>query len=828
MRIWKRILSIVLATGLVLGLCACKKEGGGILGGNNGAVNADANVALAKEYVYSLKEFDFAKVTEGKMDCAVQRISKVGEQVYIVLRAYDEEWQAAYYLISMNVDGSDMKSVELPVASVETAETAETDKGENASEETPAADNTSVENDMSLDEDFYQGYVYEETTCNNFLITDEGIYANKTYYYEDYSELENYTSIRKEYLCQWDFEGNVVKDIALEQISGDGTTWFYVNTIVPLSNDKVALLISGNENGKIVVDAKGTVSELTAVEALDKFLTNGNYSAVMPDGRFLFTYYNDDWTKLYEVIYDFQNNTATAEYPLPATLAYNGLSNLCIDTNGDMMYSNGQGVFKYHPGDVEAQQMMSFVNSDLSISYLEGILSVDSTSFIGVYSVYDDATGQRFLEGGLFTKVNPENIPDKEVLVLGGNYISSEIEKRVIAYNKSSSTHRIVLKDYSQYNTNDDYMAGTTQLNNDIISGNMPDILIVDSYNMPVENFAAKGLLADIGALISKDEELSKKEYMNNVFEACKIDGKLYEIVPTFSVSTFIGKTSLVGERSGWTMQEAQTLLAGMPEGTNLFGDMTRSAYFNQVMEFCGSDFVDVSTGKCSFDSEAFIALMEFAMTLPEEFGDDYYGEDWYAKYETQYRENRTVLANCYINSMDTMVYSINGSFGEDVSYVGMPTSSGQGSVIYTYESYALAANSKHLDEAWSFMRYYLTDEYQDTLSWQLPVGRTQFDTMLQKTTKNPVYIDENGKEEEYEYTYYINGENIVIDPLTQDQVTKLDEFVSSVTTRAYYNQDISNIVNEEMEAFYQGQKSAKEVAGIIQSRAQLFVNENR
>ncbi len=548
----------------------------------------------------------------------------------------------------------------------------------------------------------------------------------------------------------------------------------------------------------------------------------------MPDNQILITYYGEDWNDMYVVTYDIKSDSLNESFQLPSSIAYNGMGNLNVDKNGDLLYSNTQGLFKYHIGDTEPQQIMSFVNSDLYINNLSNVLPVDEEHFVGIYSEYDEESYINVVGGGLFTKVNPADIPDKTVLVLGGSYIPSDMRKRVVEYNKASSTHRIVLRDYSQYNSYDDYMAGYNQMNNDIISGKMPDILIVDSYGMSLENYISKGLLADIDALIAKDEELSGTEFVQNVFEACRVDGKLYEIIPSFNVRTYIGKTSIVGDRSGWTLDEAKQLLASMPEGTSLFGDMTRESFFSTVMQMRGSDFIDVSTGKCNFNSDEFIALMEFAKTLPEQMEEDYYEGDWYTAYESQYRENRTILSGCYISSMENMVYSINGSFGEDVTYVGFPNEGGQGSVIATNTSYAIAAGSADLDAVWEFMRYYLTDEYQNTLEWQLPVNRKRFDELAEKATKKPTYEDENGVEVEDNYTYWINDEELILDPLTAEQLDRLKSFVSSVTKRAYYNEDVMNIISEEMDAFYQGQKSAKDVAGIIQSRAQLFVNENR
>lgn len=73
-----------------------------------------------------------------------------------------------------------------------------------------------------------------------------------------------------------------------------------------------------------------------------------------------------------------------------------------------------------------------------------------------------------------------------------------------------------------------------------------------------------------------------------------------------------------------------------------------------------------------------------------------------------------------------------------------------------------------------------------------------------------------------------MNGESIELDPMTQEQIDQVVAFIESVNTRSYYNQDISKILEEEVEAYFTGQKSAQEVAQVIQSRAQIYVSENR
>ena len=50
---------------------------------------------------------------------------------------------------------------------------------------------------------------------------------------------------------------------------------------------------------------------------------------------------------------------------------------------------------------------------------------------------------------------------------------------------------------------------------------------------------------------------------------------------------------------------------------------------------------------------------------------------------------------------------------------------------------------------------------------------------------------------------------------------------IESIKKHPYLNDDIMNIINEDMGAFFSGQKSAQEVAGIIQNRVQLYVDVN-
>ena len=88
-------------------------------------------------------------------------------------------------------------------------------------------------------------------------------------------------------------------------------------------------------------------------------------------------------------------------------------------------------------------------------------------------------------------------------------------------------------------------------------------------------------------------------------------------------------------------------------------------------------------------------------------------------------------------------------------------------------------------------------------------------------------YIDENGNEVVVEDTYWIGGEEVVIAPLTQEEIDGYIEYMKTVNHVYSLNADILNIITEDAAIFFAGQKTAAEVAKTIQSRANIFLAEN-
>ena len=773
---------LVLTTLLGLTGCGGEKSVEGEVGGWG-----EDNAALAKEFVYTEQMLE---LPETLGNASVQQVTQMDSNIYAVWEIYGNEEmpESKLRLMSMKEDGSNIQFKDVQISSE--AE--------------------------SFDVHTYVGFTH-------FAFSGDKLFGIKEHYALADAELAGGADATEKKLCCWDLEGSLVweKNLELEGVEGSNTD---VWKLLSNADGGVSIVSGGNSVEIETFTAKGEFKERIPLSTIDRTLSGLNDLFVGKEGTLLYTYVDEkkDSTMWLNVLELSKKSIGEAKQ-LPDSFRSQGYRSIVAgEEQTDVVYTTTTGVYAIGKGEITECQWMNFINSNVPTTNMNHIILLDETQFIGFY--FDDYSHAQKVS--IFTKTNADEVMDKTVLVLAGYYVPHEVKSRVVQFNKTNPEYRIVIKEYHTYDTMEDGMAGYNRLNMDIMERGLPDILIVDSY-FPVSSYISKGLLADIDELIAADEELSKTEFMDNVFDAYRVDGKLYYVTPSFSVKTLVGKASLVGERTSWTMEEMMELMASMPEGTQLIGELTRSRFVQMMMQYCGNDFVDMETGKCNFDSENFIAMLEYARRIPEDIDWSEYGDDYWETQDSQYRENRTLLAECEVSNVRYVNDYINGYFGEEISYIGFPSNTGNGAVVEAGEQYLISAKSENIDGAWEFVRYYLTEEYQKELL-MLPVNKDVFVERAIEATRNPYTVDRNGNKTEYEYKLSIGGESVVLPNMTEEQVNEFVEFVENIDKCVYYDEDIEAIINEEVASFLADQKSAAEVAKIIQSRVELYVNENR
>ena len=784
-----RWISMILAASLLLSAC------GGGAGGNDTDVSRTNKNAVFKEEanIFPLEEGD------------VSQLAVEGDTIYVEQYIYDYNQPQARSEVAVEAvaETTTVAAETLPAEEVIVTEDADLVEEDIYNAPTTIRKITGYTMDGTVTSQFSQE-MGMNSGAGTFAADSEGNIYSIIYQYATY---EGDDTTDKIYLTACGPDGTEKWKIHMNENMAEGE-YFYASSIYCNDNNQIIL---DSSRGIEIYDNQGN-----PVKLIEKENANEARLFRMRDGKFAFI--TSDGNSAYIQTLDIQNGVYGEKVNLPFNYyRYQVMSGL----QHDIYISDDYGIYGYNIGDTEITKVMDYISSDFSSNYLYQISFVDENTFVAYY--YNDGVVL-----SKFTKVAPEDVVDKTDLVIGCYYLDYKVKQKLVDFNKNNQEYRLNIRDYAIYDTMDDYTQGLTRLNADIVSGDVPDIMILNNQ-MPFNSYISKGVFADLNTFLEKDTELRKEDLLPNILEALSSEDGLYRIAPSFSVTTFVGKTADVGEEPGWTMDEALALLASKPEGTQLLSEITSSSFLYYTIWICGEQYVNWDTGECFFDSEGFIKTLEYAKTLPTEI--DYSAvmddESYWQEMETQYRNGKTILSLQYLSGFRDYNYAKQGVFGEDITLVGFPVDEGMGAGLNLNSSMAISALSKNQDVAWEFVKSFFTEEYQEALEYDFPVRVSSLKKLEEKAWEKPYYLDENGNKQEYDDYFYVNGIEIPVEPMTPDETAVFMDYLMSLNKLCINDETLNNIIQEETAGYFAGQKTAEEVASVIQSRAKIYVNEN-
>ena len=676
---------------------------------------------------------------------------------------------------------------------------------------------------IAKDGTFDKEYRIEMGNNSNFLFLSLDEAANLYCINNTYGPIEGTEKYEDAYyLEKRTLEGEVLYSVKLNdvpQIAELTQEYLYINSMVMLPDQGIYISVMGS---LAKFDTDGNFEKMISnidAESLSAF--EGGILLRLHDGRVASFLYEEAGMRV--ALVDLDNGKIIGEkYKLPGnSYEYSFYAGLGYD----LYLVNNDGVYGYNIGGADKTMLMNYVDSDCGFYNIYNLIPLSETEFIGMYN--DINMGNQRL--ARFTKVPPEEVKEKQVITLACTGTDFEITKEVIKFNKKSEDYRISVLNYSSmYGTEEDYSAGVNRLNTDIVSGKVPDIILLDS-RMPVDSYISKGLFEDLLPYIEKDDEMAPEDFMPNIIQAYSKDGKLYRLVPSYSIQTLVAKSAEVGKERGWTVQEAMDIWASKPEGTEFVTSMTRDNMLWYCMSMSSGQFIDWNTGKCNFNTDEFVKMLEFFAMFPEEITETTFDDDYWINYDSMWREGKVLTSMTSIGDFRNYNYTEKGIFGEDMTIIGFPSGNEDGSAIMANREFAMSSKSKFKDGAWEFLRVFLLDEYQlSDENWGLPLSIKALDQMGEEAAKRPSYTDEDGNVIEYDDTYYMNNMEIVIEPMTAEEVEEFKQQLYSFTQTYTADENLINIIKEESAAYFSGQKPAKDVADIIQSRVQIYVNETR
>ncbi|MBQ1265007.1 MAG: extracellular solute-binding protein, partial [Oscillospiraceae bacterium] len=484
------------------------------------------------------------------------------------------------------------------------------------------------------------------------------------------------------------------------------------------------------------------------------------------------------------------------------------------------------------------EKIVDWMDCDIDSGSVQQVMVLEDGRIAGLMREYNEAEERDVCSLVLLSRVDPSTLPVKTPLTLACMWLDWDLRTQIIAFNRTSDKYRILINEYSQYATADDYNAGLTKLNTEIISGKIPDMLY--TADLPIAQYAGQGLLEDLMPYLEADAELSADDLMQNVLEAVKTDGKLYQTFAEFSIETAAALEKVVGEYDTWTLDEVRDAMSKLePDATIFDVGYTQSSVLTSCVQRNLGSFIDWQTGTCSFDSDEFKTYLEFAKEFPKEFSwEEYDWEDYVDSY-TALRSGKQLLIPAYLGNLENYLWML-ASVQDEIRFVGYPTQSGQGSCFTGVSGISITSSCKDKDGAWSFARKFFTEDYQQSREWYgLPSNANVFNQRVNEAMTveyeldadgNPV-LDENGEQvviPKVSYWSESSDEPYTIDAMTQEHLDLFMELYNSVHSVYSSNEAVFEIINEESQYFFEGQRSVDDVASMIQNRVSLFVAEQR
>lgn len=300
--------------------------------------------------------------------------------------------------------------------------------------------------------------------------------------------------------------------------------------------------------------------------------------------------------------------------------------------------------------------------------------------------------------------------------------------------------------------------------------------------------YAAKGYLADLEPLLQQDEEFSMDDLIPRCVELLRETyGGMYVLPYAFYARTIMAPREYVGEDMGWTLEEFCNMANSLPDDVTLWSSGA-DTLLSMILSTNGSRFVDYEAGTCDFENQTFIDLLNVCRdrcTEDDDTEDDLLQVIPIMGQFAQFTYNNLLPAKAAGKTM-----------------IGYPGAEGNGMCLTFQQCMSITASAKHPDAAWQFLRMFLSDDVQKETHIFTPIREDIYQELENDMVKNNP------------------------DEATQEEYAEAIAMPYDAGCVMVYDDPAMEIALEEAAAFFAGDKTAEDTAGVIQSRVSIYLGE--
>ena len=485
---------------------------------------------------------------------------------------------------------------------------------------------------------------------------------------------------------------------------------------------------------------------------------------------------------------------------LPSSLKY-WIKAADKDSNYDFIAANIEGIYGYSYQTKKSTPFFQWIKLNVVIqdgSFLDfSCLEKDSFAVL-TYNPKGSGLQLLIVEPQENNKKQQEK---KELVLYNYDRNNSSINYGIIAWNQQREDYEISIK------------TDISQLSLDIVSGDGPDILYFPYESSTFDDYVKKGYFMNYDTLMEQmPEGLQKKDLLENLITIYEETyGGLYFLPVSFTVEVLAGSKKNFPEKKQWTLKEFNTLMKKhapikFMAGSDLLTE--KQPLFDKLFFHCLPNFYNPTSG---LNVEKFKELLNFTM-------------QWTS--DENKTENQSLLYSEVIFGMSgwhNTLKNIEAIYGKNkFQLLGYPCETGTGISIIEKGVFAIVAN-KNSSIAWDFVQSFFSYKVQKNLELpaneerpysighNFPVRKDSFEKQFQELKSPKRY---QGLEKKYS--------------ATKKEIDMLKSYIECADKIYSEDYNLNNIVSDELNAYFHGDKDQEDILHIIENRVNLYSKEHK
>ena len=437
----------------------------------------------------------------------------------------------------------------------------------------------------------------------------------------------------------------------------------------------------------------------------------------------------------------------------------------------------------------------------------------------------------------------------------------TSIEEYIAAFNESSKEYKIK----SVYYTSDGTLSANNELIRDILTGNIPDMVLLGS-DISAEAFAGLDIFLDLYEFMDKDEAYTRDAFVPCVLEPFEADdGTLPYLTIRYSLATIAGPTHSIGDIDHWTIDDMYKLNRSLGRDEYLTSYAARVKFdpsqkmLEQLLPFMIGEMIDYEKETANFGDTlpSLLKLCREVKLYTESDVEPSMYTDGMLK--TRFEK----IQNLYGFLKTRYSYFI----GSGTAYAGYPTDGASGTAIMPDLCLAITNRCETPDGAWAFIKsclalmhsefaytkpteqdgVYVDLTYYDANHAGLPCLNASIEEMIQ-TAKNYYYymqvtphplnagltmhqisqayhFDPDGSYQD-KHEEYTKNSGYLFYTMTDEDAAAFRRLLSEVSYVKSFDAELMAIIYDDAVNYFAGTKPLEETVKIIENRVKIKLAE--